>query len=399
MALACTLALFAIVGTHLSVAEARRPRGTLLVLGLEAEGFAAADVEALDAAIRAEAGEVSSLQLLPRPALDTASMALSAGCEGRGTACLVAIGKTLSVTMVLEATLTGDSSAATLTLKLVRVSNGRDQSLTRTLTDVAGESAAEVRVYVANLFGKKRELPPGSIALVVARGGAELSDTRIRLDDKAATEKDLKRVSPGSHRLELTKVGHQAFLWQGQVHAGRETKVQVLLEPLVAQKLTPPPKLPDPAVDLTPKPKDAPPPDEAQPKVAAKVETDSGGPRIFTWILSGGAVAAGVVGAVFGVQKLSLDSEISQAQDVRNEACRAGDVASCNRSVCDDTLAEDCGSADTKATVATVAWVMAGAFAVGAVAAFFVETPDEPAFEGAVIPRVGGGDVALRVRF
>ena len=115
--------------------------------------------------------------------------------------------------------------------------------------------------------------------------------------------------------------------------------------------------------------------------------------------MSGSAIAAGVVGTIFGVQKLSLDSEISQAQDVRNEACRAGDVASCNRSVCDDTLAEDCGSADTKATVATVAWVMAGAFFVGAIAAFFVETPDEPAFEGAVIPRAGGGDVALRLRF
>lgn len=403
--LGATFALIGSLGFAPGQAEARRPKGTLLVLGLEAEGFPAADIEALDAAVRAEAGEVSNQQVLPRPAIDTAALALSAGCDGRGPKCLVAIGKSLGVTSVLEVTLTGDTSAATLNMTLVRVANGRDESLTRTLVDVAGESAAEVRVYVANLFGKRRELPPGTISLTQGRGGAELTGIDLRLDDKKATAKDLRRVQAGAHRLEVMKPGHKPFLWQGQVHAGRETKVSVVLESEAVAEVVPPPvtALPTP----TPAPSDgaaSPSPTPPRPAAEAEARVDAeeesaGGVRVFTWILSGGAVAAGVVGTIFGVQKLSLDSEIRQAQDVRNEACIGGDLASCNRSVCDDTLADDCSSADTKATVATVSWVMAGAFFVGAVAAFFVESPDEPAFQGAVVPRDGGAEAAVRFRF
>lgn len=385
--------------TAATVADAapRKAKGTLLVLGLEAEGFAPADIEALDAAIRAEAGDVSGLQLLPRPALDTSAMALSAGCEARGAACLRGIGRMLGVGAVMEATLTGDSSAATLSLMLVRVATGKEETITRTLVDVAGESAAEVRVYVAQVFGKKRELPPGSLALVPARGSAELSGAELRLDDRAVRAAALRKVPAGAHRLEVLKPGHQSFVWQGQVHPGRETKVQVALEPVPAQVAERPP-VPEPAKPPPPEPLPRAQPKPPETQVASEADS-GGGPRVFTLISSGAAVAAGVVGTIFGIQKLSLDSEIRQAQDVRNEACRGGDVGSCNRSVCDDTLAEDCQSADTKATVATVAWVMAGVFAVGAVAAFFVETPDEPAFAGAVVPREGGADALLRLRF
>lgn len=394
------LALLVSLGGSLWAPElgAKKPRGTLLVLGLEAEGFAAADVEALDAAIRAEAGDVSGLQLLPRPALDTAALALSAGCESRGGACLAAIGRSLGVSAVLEPSMAGDASAATLSLLLVRVANGREQSLTRTLVDVAGESAAEVRVYVANLFGKKRELPPGALVLVPARGGPSLSEAVLRLDDRAIKADELRRIPAGAHRLEVEKPGHQSFVWQGQVHPGRETKVQVALTPEVVAatppptrpEVAPPPSLPPPA------PRAARRPPEAQ---VAQAADEGGGVRVFTLITSAAAVAAGVVGTIYGVQKLSLDSEIRQAQDVRNEACRNGDVGSCNRSVCDDTLSADCQSADTKATVATVAFVMAGVFAVGAITAFFLEAPDEPAFAGSLVPREGGADAVLRLRF
>jgi hypothetical protein len=184
------------------------------------------------------------------------------------------------------------------------------------------------------------------------------------------------------------------------VHAGRETKIQVVLEAevvAVAPPPPPPPPIEDPVVLKPPPSKKAPEP-VTQTRVSSD-EDSEGGARVFTWILSGGAMAAGVVGTIFGVQKLSLASEIRQAQDARNEACVGGDAASCNRSVCDDTLSADCDSADTKATVATVAWVMAGAFFVGAIAAFFVESPDEPAFEGAVVPRADGADAAIRFRF
>lgn len=383
-------------------AQAKKPRGTLLVLGLEAEGFAAADVEALDAAIRAEAGDVSGMQVLPRPALDTSALALSAGCAARGAACLAAIGRTLGVGAVLESSMSGDASAATLSLVLVRVATGQEETITRTLVDVAGESAAEVRVYVANVFGKKRELPPGSLVLVPARGSPDVAGAELRLDDRAVRAAELLRVAAGRHRLEVRRPGHESFVWQGQVHPGRETKVQVALVPEAVAVVPPPPPPKTRPAEPSAKPEPLPRP-KLKPRAAeTKVESaadSGGGVRVFTLIASGAAVAAGVVGTIFGVQKLSLDSEIRQAQDVRNEACRNGDVGSCERSVCDDTLSEDCRSADTKATVATVAFVMAGVFAVGAVTAFFLEAPDEPAFAGALVPREGGADAVLRLRF
>lgn len=386
----------------------------ILVLELEGAGLPNAVASTLDAAIRDEVRSVvgGRTNVLPKPALDFAGMKLAAGCVEDGVGCLVVIGRTLGAARILQTKISGRSNAGRLDLTLIEVGRGRATKRSFDLTDIAADSAVELRLYVAAVFGVKKKPPPGEIGLFVASEIGKLDGAEVLLDDKKVPRSLLASVAVGQHRVEVRQQGFETFIWVGTVRPGRRTKVGVTFiptksEPPVATPplVTTPPITTPPIARLEPRPTPAPPPpvDATPPDTTpapTPVQPKKGG-RVVTWLLGGAALVAGGVGGFYGVKVLGDRKTLDDMQAELTDACL--DDPSCGRKdVCDfDGKPQACIDGGRHAAISTVAWISAGALAAGSVVAFFVEgsSGDDVEVSGAIVPTGEGAAASMLVRF
>jgi hypothetical protein len=179
-------------------------------------------------------------------------------------------------------------------------------------------------------------------------------------------------VDPGTYRLEARAPGKSAWARTVQVEGAATVEVDV---PALADAPGPAP-LPDGA------PLSAPAPRPAPETVPAVTPSPSGSERTWAWVLGGAGVAAVATGATFG---LLASSSWSKAKD----SCQDPPYQ------CTPDAVSQAGDASTRATVATVAFIVGGA-ALGTSLILFLTSSDEPASaEIALSP----SSVSLRGRF
>ncbi|MEL7371405.1 MAG: hypothetical protein AAFN74_20960, partial [Myxococcota bacterium] len=101
------LVLFALMVADVYPAHAQAPRRVLL-LPLTTDFLKEADARKVEAQIRDEvAASMPRYIVLPRPALDLASMKVTAGCATDGKDCLALIGRTTRASWVVQVSLRG----------------------------------------------------------------------------------------------------------------------------------------------------------------------------------------------------------------------------------------------------------------------------------------------------
>lgn len=371
---------------------------TLLALQLEGAGLPADTVKALDGALRDELPAVAGkLKVLKRPALDYAGLREATGCADASNSCLQAIGRTVSATQVVRATLDGTPEAAQLKVVIVEVGAGKVRSYAADLVDVTADSATEVRHHVAVAFGAKRELAAGAVALYVSSAVGKLDGAEIFVDGVAVKAADLGKLAPGRRTLEVRQQGFEPFRATTTVRPGRESRVGVSFtptRPVVAEVApSPPPAGSDPTPDIGAVPAASPP----APAVVVTQPPERAGPNyLVPAVLGVGALASAVVATIHGLQVLSAETDHETKCNVReNRDPRCGPRADPGPEC---TLPE-CESARTDATVATVFWVVGGVLAASAVTSYVIvdnlSDADAPVL-GVLAPAPGGATFVLR---
>ncbi|MCC7386668.1 MAG: hypothetical protein IT384_32825 [Deltaproteobacteria bacterium] len=375
------------------------PKGSLLALGLEASGLPASLVASLDAAMRAEADEVTGrrVKLLPKPAIDFEGMRLAAGCADDGPECLTTIARTMGATQLLRARLVGDPTRARVELTVLEVGSGKAQTTTGELTEIDADSALELRILVAQAFGVKKDAPPGSIALSLAGGSATLAGAELMLDDRGVEASALKRVSAGAHRLEVRQEGFETFLWRGAVRPGRETRVEVAFQPKapLGVALTG-------AGAATPEIGSG--SELEAPPTTVDASAERAGPNLVLPVILGGVAAAAILfGSIeFGLMK---SAESSLAEDCRlpENAARCAPTPGAGETVCDGANPLDqCADGERAATLATISFVSAGVLAAGAATFLYLELAADrstPTYGGSVVPTANGASLSAYLHF
>lgn len=374
------------------------PRGSLLALGLEASGLSADLVASLDAAMRAEADDVTGrrVKLLPKPAIDFEGMRLAAGCADDGPECLTTIARTMGATQVLRVRLVGDPLRARVELTVLEVSSGKAQTTTGELTEIDADSGLELRILVAQAFGVKKDAPPGSIALSLT-GSGPLDGAELMLDDRRVEASALKRVSAGSHRLEVRQQGFETFLWRGAVRPGRETRVEVAFQPKA-----PPPVALTGAGAATPEVGSG--SEVEPPPTTVDASAERAGPNLVLPVILGGVAAAAILfGSIeFGLMK-SAESSLAEACRLPENAARCAPTPGAGETVCDSANPLDhCADGERAATLATISFVSAGVLAAGAATFLYLElTADRstPTYGGSVVPTADGASFSAYLRF
>jgi len=380
----------------------------LLVLSLDAPGFPERTIKKLDAAIRKEvrASTKRRYSLLPKPKLPFLQMKLAVGCVDDGAECLSKIASTLGAARVFQTALRGNPREARLVLTLVDRRPGDADRRSADLTEITPDSAEEIRVHVAAMFGVKRRAPPGKLALYVASDIGKLDGAEIMLDDKQIPRASLNKLPAGQHRLEIRQQGFETFVWLGRVRPGRSTRVAVKFvptRPADAPVADPTP----PVVARMPEPKRAAPAADPAPESSPAIVTtpakrEKSG-RVISWIFGGATVAAAAVGLVHSVFVLEGQSEMEEKLGILEAECSG--IESCRTSPREDKLCLTppggglCYKGRRDAAVATASWIGAGVLAAGTVLAFFLEPSGEPTVTGGVAPTDGGAAAALHVRF
>jgi hypothetical protein len=378
---------------------AKAEKQTTLVLRLEApRAFDATLVAKLDAAVRAQVAESSpGTKLLPPPALDLESMQVAAGCGSEGPGCLASIGEALGTREIIRAELSGTVAEAKLVLTIVRVKDQKARTAELELTAVDAGVVEELRWRVARALGDERPAPAGAIAL--AGADADHPDLELLLDDAKVPRSALASVAPGEHRLELRREGAGAQIWTGVVRPGRRVEVAVALvgapsiEGLVRSET-----LNDAA--------------EGSPLAEVEASATTDAPRrpglLYTWALAGGAAVSTGLGIYFSVRQAGLESDLAAECDGATIegrfVCQNPDYQSCAAFPDRDV----CRSGRTTQTATYVLFPLAGALAVGAVAAFFLEdgpalwagdasnAPGALGWSAGVVPLEGGALGAVR---
>lgn len=402
-AFASVLALVGVAGP----AEAQ-----FLALRLEAPGFAEATKKALDQAMREELVDALPVKtrILPPPAVDYESLKTVAGCPDDGPACLASIGRTANARELLRVVVAGTPSEAQVSIVLVEVATGRARTIVGELLEVGVESGPELRGLVAQVFGAKREPPPGRLAPYVASSVGRLDGAELLLDDKRIEAAELERIPSGKHRLEVRQKGFEPFIWVGTVRANRETRVGVNLVPSRPEvaAATPPigraPETPastpstSAAPAIEPSPLFAAPSPAPTPPTGVRAESARGPSFIGPIVVGGAAVGVLVFGIVQGARMRSLQGDLEAAcSDVGNQA-------DCLPNACDapsGRFAPECSDARSAETLANVGLIGGGVLAAGALTWALVELLSGDAAEAprAATLDVGPGSASVRVAF
>ena len=333
---------FAVVAGAVASARpaAAQPTGRVLVLPLASDFLSEPLLRQLEEEMREEvASAMPKHIILPRPALDLASMKVAAGCATDGPECLALIGRTTRAEWVVQVSLLGNQKRAMLLVRRVRSRKPTETPQYETeLSDVGRASSKELRWHIATALGAQPPPLMGRISLQAGRAGA-LSGVTVLLDDRPIRKSDLHHINPGRHRIEVRREGFEPFVWMGVVRPGRATPIRVRLN-----RNPPPGRVSSDAVP---------------PEVLA-VEESSG--PLWTWILGAGAVVAAGTATVFGVQVIGLESDAESRP------------LDCNGM---DENADLCVDGRNRALMANITWGVAGALAVGAVIAYFVESDSD----------------------
>ena len=358
------------VGSWAGEAEAQPRR--ILVLPLTSDFLPERLARQIEEQLRDEiASSLPRYQVLPRPALDLQSLKLAAGCGSDSPKCFALIGRTVQATFVVYVSLLGSEKQAVLQVRRVSSRRAKESKYEAELADVGAGSSKELRWHVATALGARPPPLMGRIVLMSASKMGSLDGARILLDDQTVPLSALEQVNPGRHRIEVRKTGFRTFVRMVSVKPGRDTPVRVSFVPREA----PPPS---PPVASNPPP-------IIPPTASVRVEESSG--PVWTWILGAGAVVAAGTATVFGVQVLGLESDAESAELNCESEHRSDDICSDGRS---------------RALMANVTWGVAGALAVGAVIAYFVESGGESEDSSTRVglsPTPGGVSAAFEVEF
>ncbi|MEL7370445.1 MAG: hypothetical protein AAFN74_16115, partial [Myxococcota bacterium] len=193
-----------------------------------------------------------------------------------------------------------------------------------------------LRWHVATALGARPAPLPGRLVLRAVRG--QLTGAIILLDQRQVGSAALRQVNPGRHRLEIRRRGYRPFIWAGEVRPAQDTSIIVKMVPRVSSVSS----------------------DTTLTETTPRAVEDDGGP-VWTWVLGAGAVVAAGTAAVFGVQVLNLESEAERLTLDCNGEGRNSDT---------------CKNGRDRALIANISWGAAGALAVSAVVAYFIESSD-----------------------
>ena len=269
------------------------------------------------------------------------------------------------------------------------------------LTDIDETSAVELRALVASVFGIKRPIPDGSVALHTASKVGKLDGSEILLDDQPIERTRLEKIKPGQHRIEVRLEGFETFIWVGRVRPGRVTRVGVQFVPTgkgpTPLLMTATAALPAQLAPSSPAPAST--VDEV-PSAEAELTQPTGSPRVFTWLLGGTAVVATAVGILHGVQVLDRERALEPYEAEASRACQANQT--CGMSLCETPDRPGlCEEGEQSELIANVSFALAGGLAAGAIVAFFVEDdePETVAVTVGLAPTPGGAAASVRVRF
>ena len=245
----------------------------IAVLGFDSLGMDDEKVRRLEALFRME---LERLAGGPTPSRREIARALRgtrlAQCAGENT-CLAAIGRRLSVELVVSGNVAALGDSYVVNIKVVNATSAAE--LRRIASDPLRGNPDElidsVRVAAYRLLAPERLL--GAISVLADFAGAE-----VLLDGRRVGRTPLARpirgLPLGAHRLEVRAPGHSRFVEEVQVRFQKTTRVAVRL---VVD--------PNAAVEL---------PRPAGPRPAPRRWYDS------AWFLIGAGVAAVVVGGVVG---------------------------------------------------------------------------------------------------
>ncbi|MBI4819490.1 MAG: hypothetical protein HY791_24675 [Deltaproteobacteria bacterium] len=333
------------------------------VLVLEAQGTARARLPAFDQVIR-ERVSSSGSKLLPKPALDFEGMKLAAGCLDEGLECLKTIADTIGARTVTLTRVDMVSDAVSVRVLWSDEKRGGG-TVSLDFSDTGEATIQDVAEVVAGLVSKG-QVPSGSLALA-AKDAASLEGAVLTIDGESATLAGLSAVSPGRHRLAIRQSGFREFTWSGSVRPGKSVSIPVELEPepghtqqIVASTpgASPTPEIP--GVEATA------PKHEAEIAVVSPAIPPESGPSVLGFILLGAATVAGGVAIAEGVSVVGTEDDL-------DAYCAAND---CAPDPC-EVRADLCDAGEQAAALANVAWILAGAFAVGSVITFVLDTGDE----------------------
>ncbi len=371
-----------LVALALFMALAPRAEAQVMALRVEAPGLPDSLAKALDKAVR---DEISSIvapkqKLLPAPALDFEGLRSAFGCPADPNACLQAIAKTVGAARVARVVIAGDSSAAKVTVTLTDT-QGKTESVSGELSDLVLESAGDIRPIVALAFGVHRDSPTGQLQLYIASDVGRLEGAELLLDEKPVTAAELATVPSGKHRLEVKQKGFEPFIWIGAVRSGQETRVGVGFVP---NKNVEP--LPQPVAVLT-KPSPKPSPSAAPAVTETSAVAPAKGPNyLVPAILGAVSIGAGVFATIQGVRVKGFESDDASKCDQNPALCVPDACAA---------FPEDCSSARSAATMATVGWVSAGVLAGGAIVAYLIESLGSSSGDGSVNAKPSAKGVVL----
>ena len=247
---------------------------SIAVLGFDALGMAADKVARLEALFRME---LERLAGAPSPSPREIARLLRGTplvrCGGENT-CLAAIGKRLSVQVVVTGNVAQLGDSHVINIKAIDAVSGKELRRIRSdpLRGTPDELIDAVRVAAYRLLAPERLL--GSVTVLADIAGAE-----VRLDGrpigKTPLPRAIERVPLGKHRLEVVADGYSPFADDVEVRFQKTSRVLVTLAPEAIR----------PRLDLARR-------GRAQP--APRRWYDS------TWFLVGAGVAAVVVGASIG---------------------------------------------------------------------------------------------------
>jgi hypothetical protein len=247
---------------------------SIAVLGFDALGMDAEQVARLEALFRME---LERLAGAPSPSPREIARSLRgtalARCGGENT-CLAAIGKRLSVQVVVTGNVAQLGDSHVINIKAVDAVSGKEVRRIRSdpLRGTPDELIDAVRVAAYRLLAPERLL--GSVTVLADIAGAE-----VRLDGrpvgKTPLPRPIARIPLGVHRLEVVADGYSPFADDVEVRFQKTTRVLVTLAAEAVR----------PRLDL-----------------ARRRQAEPAPRRWYnsTWFLVGAGVAAVVIGASVG---------------------------------------------------------------------------------------------------